>query len=742
MKKKININLIDANSFPNPYSNPKKSWFDLMESVKHINNNFKKNQISPEEISEILEIDTSTNTIPDQVSIENIRSAFHRIKNEYRISQNSNMFLEFDRLTAVYLFSIGAPEKAIELLNSIINSINESIETTKNNLDISLLCLKDCVKLNIASIYFWQHNFDDAKALIEEVLTFYEAFDNELYLIKMTNFISVSLTYLAWYYVKKEEYDDAEKSFFHALKVLSTVKQFTKSSGDPSFIYTKHKKIFIYDQLINFYSFLGKYELVKQPIEQILIIMEKRSFKYNIDITPINHVYFYLSASLLELKSQENINIGTVLVYFSSILKIYFQFSEQFEPLNNSFFKILFKIIDLYRLNKNSSIIENNLNKNLRKTIDEVADSLDEILGRFDLDGTLSFNLNHSNSIIDLVVSLAKYQNNLKTKDYIFNYIQHIMQKYSKTDTQNKVNILNKTISVNENELIEIASEQMLSKYALIISDLINSKFMLEGICLKSLNGFLHIEDDEINLYIINRFSARISNHQLYQNTIEDSDEDSNKVEDDPILNIIIPKFIQTKFAPLYYKRIKYRVSKGTRTFHLPIYFGIVNLLYSMNLYPCVIEMLNILINNFTNIITVCYNNKDTLKHEGLIQLFEFIILFQVDILIKMKSYDQALFYLFKIISPINEVNFIYHRLYLSLCLHYCYYYDLSNFFVCEMFNEVKRVISSDKNKFNIVRKKESEENDKETKEEGRFISINILCNILFIIFMTHFSLH
>ena len=711
MQKKININLVDISSFKYSYNNPKKAWLYLFESIKNINQNFKKNEITPDEITEVLEIDNSKNTIPDHNSVENIRTAFKRVKNEYKISSNSHMFLEFDRLSAVYYFSIGVIESAFEILNQIIYSINESIETTKDNLDVSLLCIKDCVKLNLASIQFWQQNFEEAKTLIEEVLTFYETFDDELYLIKMSNFISVSLCYLSWYYVKKDEFEDGEKCFFHALKVLSTVKNYTAHSGDPNFIYTNNKKIFIYDQLINFYSFQGKYDLVKEPIQQILIIMENPNFTYNIDITPINHVYFLLSAGLIELKYYEYTDFEVIIVYFSSILKLYFKYSEAFEPLSSGFFKLYFKVLDLLKLNRGPVLYKlvKKVSKEFKKNLDELADSIDEILGRFDSDGLLSFNLHHTSSIIDLIVNLSKFQQNLQPRENIFNYFTFIFEKYEK---KNMPIEMGRMIEVNEESLIDIASEQMLFKYSLIINDLIDSKYISSGIVLKSKAGFLHIEDDEINLYLIQRFSARIKEHQLYMNTKEDNGEENKEksAEYDYIVNLITPKLIETKFAPLYYKRIKYRLGKGGRSFNLPLYFGIINILYSMKLYIPLIEMLSILIDNLEPLCRNFYNNMDNIISEGLINLYEFMILIQVEVLIKINHYDRAVFELYKMITPSNEVNLIFHRIYLSLALLNTYYYDLSNFYLGEFFNTVDNMIRKDPNKF-VNKNKEENEN-------------------------------
>jgi hypothetical protein len=68
----------------------------------------------------------------------------------------------------------------------------------------------------------------------------------------MVSFISVAFTYLAWIYAKKKSFEDAEKAFLHALKVIKTVKMHTKEKlKEEGFIYTYTKKIFIYGNFFN-----------------------------------------------------------------------------------------------------------------------------------------------------------------------------------------------------------------------------------------------------------------------------------------------------------------------------------------------------------------------------------------------------------------------------------------------------------------------------------------------------------
>lgn len=250
MDAKLRLNFIDLTSINNTFCSPKKSWHELVESMRNIQKNFKKSEIDPKELDELIESEALNTGVPDIASIDIIIDSINRYIQEYKIPGSTTLFLDFRRHAAIFLFSIGSQEKALELMKDIVSTINENIEESKNNLDINLVCVKDSVKLNIAAIQFWLENYEESRLILEEVITYYESTDDELYLIKMVSFISVAFTYLAWIYAKKKSYEDAEKAFLHALKVIKTVKMHTKDKlKDEGFIYTHTKKIFIYGKI-------------------------------------------------------------------------------------------------------------------------------------------------------------------------------------------------------------------------------------------------------------------------------------------------------------------------------------------------------------------------------------------------------------------------------------------------------------------------------------------------------------
>jgi len=251
MEEKIKMNFVDLTSITNSFCSPKKSWHELLKSIGNIYKNFKKSEIDPKELYLLIKSEELNSGVPDIASIDVLTETINRYIEEYKIPGSTTLFLEYRRHAAIYLFSIGSQEKSLELLKDIINNINDTIETSKLNLDINLVSVKDCIKLNMAAIHFWLEDYEESRLLLEEVITFYEATDNELYLIKMVSFISVAFTYLAWIYAKKNLLEDAEKAFLHALKVIKTVKCYTKDRlKEECFINIKAKKIFIFGIIV------------------------------------------------------------------------------------------------------------------------------------------------------------------------------------------------------------------------------------------------------------------------------------------------------------------------------------------------------------------------------------------------------------------------------------------------------------------------------------------------------------
>lgn len=257
METIFRLNLVDANSVASSFINPKKTWTELVNSLTVIKTNFERSEIKAEELETILKHDErNKNSVPDEASIQLLIETINRYIDEYKIPKATTIFLEFSRHAAIYLFSINAREKAINILKEILNIINEANDLTVKNEDINLICVKDCVKVNLAAIKFWCEDFVESKKYLQEVITYYETSEDDLYLIKMVNFVSVAFTYLAWVYSIEENFIDAEKAFLHSLKVISVIKKHSKEKlQDKEFIETNSKRIFIYGIYTSFYIY-------------------------------------------------------------------------------------------------------------------------------------------------------------------------------------------------------------------------------------------------------------------------------------------------------------------------------------------------------------------------------------------------------------------------------------------------------------------------------------------------------
>jgi hypothetical protein len=369
-EEKFKINLIDINSVTSLFGNPKKAWVELLQSLSNIQKNFKKSQIDPKELKIVLTADDKAkNNIPDVGTIKLLINTIDRYIKEYKMPDSIYLFLEFKRHAAIYLFTIGSQEKSIEMLKEILVLTSETTSRTRGNEDLNIICVRDCVKLNLASIHFWLENFDESRALLEDVILDYESKTEELYHIKMVNFISVAFCYLAWISTKRRELEDAEKAFLHSLRVIKTVKQHSRENfKEEGFINTKKRKIFIYDQLINFYTYTDQIDNCQQPLHEILQIMDKDTFQYDIDITPINHAYYYITAALYCLSANDIVDLSKTIHYLINVLIIVFRHPETFELIPPRYYEIIFQLIELYHTNKNHNLFykqDNEENDNL-----------------------------------------------------------------------------------------------------------------------------------------------------------------------------------------------------------------------------------------------------------------------------------------------------------------------------------------------------------------------------------------
>jgi hypothetical protein len=347
----------------------------------------------------------------------------------------------------------------------------------------------------------------------------------------------------------------------------------------------------------------------------------------------------------------------------------------------------------------------------LSQNIISISAYLDEIIAKYDNEKVFSLS---DYSIPNVSgITLQKFNNYIFNKKFAeFNFIDNVIENNS--DSALKENFSSE-FEINEIFTIKLISERMLFKFANVIKDLIECQNISSKICLESLNGFLAIENDEIILYTIYRYMARDGKHNLYEgksfilfletvNDFKSGDNANKKLE---TMKIISVKTMETKFAPLYYKRITYKLNKDTKSFNFPVYFALVNLLYSKQLYQPCITLLFLIIQEISSNSYELYKEAKTNQNtECFLHLYEFLLFKLVYMLIKIKNFDRALYELLQITEPINEMNKFIYKLLLGLCQSQCLYYELAIYTLSDAFYQIKPFVES----YNI---------DEEVQDEG-----------------------
>lgn len=86
--------------------------------------------------------------------------------------------------------------------------------------------------------------------------------------------------------------------------------------------------------------------------------MDKRSFKYDVDLTSDNHVYYYITACLYCLKTKSFVDFSRAIHYLMNVLIIIYKNSENFESIPPIFYENIFMIIKAYAINKKRKVFK------------------------------------------------------------------------------------------------------------------------------------------------------------------------------------------------------------------------------------------------------------------------------------------------------------------------------------------------------------------------------------------------
>lgn len=139
---------------------------------------------------------------------------------------------------------------------------------------------------------------------------------------------------------------------------------------------------------------------------------------------------------------------------------------------------------------------------------------LDDIIARKDEEKNISLNkAEGGGSFSDLIVNLEKFESFVKNSQFSkYNYVKDILEK--NTESNMKENYSSDFV-VDEIYLIKLTTEKMLGKFATILKDLVDCKDILHKIAMEGLNGFMIIENEELVLYSIYRYTVRDKNHNI-----------------------------------------------------------------------------------------------------------------------------------------------------------------------------------------------------------------------------------
>ncbi len=101
---------------------------------------------------------------------------------------------------------------------------------------------------------------------------------------------------------------------------------------------------------------------------EILKIMDKETFNYDVDVGPQNHIYYYITASLYTLKGVNKIDLARTIHYLINIMIIVYRNSESFENLPPVFYGGILFLVDAIHKNKDRTIFYKILRKNKNDT--------------------------------------------------------------------------------------------------------------------------------------------------------------------------------------------------------------------------------------------------------------------------------------------------------------------------------------------------------------------------------------
>ncbi len=92
--------------------------------------------------------------------------------------------------------------------------------------------------------------------------------------------------------------------------------------------------------------------------------MDKNTFQYDVDITPQNHIYYYITATLYTLKGNNRIDFSKTIHYMLNIMLIVYRNSESFENLPPAYYEKILLLVECIHRNKGRNIFHREIRRN------------------------------------------------------------------------------------------------------------------------------------------------------------------------------------------------------------------------------------------------------------------------------------------------------------------------------------------------------------------------------------------
>jgi tetratricopeptide (TPR) repeat protein len=415
-----------SKSFPQPAAgilasslnfNTKFIWKEVESSIHKVVSYLKDNKIGQELNEVVYQSHNHGHESSDNEKLNMIILILDKALKENKSEELNTFFIEFYRLSALFLFCIDERNRAIEIVDKFINKINHSFKNKEEmEIDINLLIERDKLLLNKAQMLFWEECYEESLQIIySKIAYFQKETTDEIYCLKMMNFIISVLNYQGWIYAMKQEPEEAEKSFLLANQMIKDAKKLLQDNiQEPDFRELFKRKVKTFHQYLSFINM----NIIKDKIDkrdrlimhyletshrlvlEIIKVMTKDTFEFDEDIHKSHLILYYMQAALLSLSvsysiidgtnvdsnSEEKIDLERTLMFLSNAIvdntsldmncKIKFR-----HILNNCVFKIIKVILSHGK-------IVNKFEISSHQSIEFVENKMKELISNFDESGS------------------------------------------------------------------------------------------------------------------------------------------------------------------------------------------------------------------------------------------------------------------------------------------------------------------------------------------------------------------